>query len=316
MPHEHRILVLDHLDDDALRRLAAAGEVVRADPASDDELHRLLSDANAVILRTRTRLTRSALAVAGRLKVIGRAGAGVDNIDVAAAAERGILVVNTPDAATDAVADLTVGLMISLLRRIHEGDAEIRRGRYAEGRSRSPGRELHELTLGVVGMGRAGTAVGRRCRLGFGMRVLFTDLREIGWLPFTAQAVGLEQLLAESDVVSLHVPLNPTTRRLMNECTLSRMRSSAMLINTSRGEVVDPEAAAAALESGRLAGYAADVLDAEPPAPDHPLLRAPNVLLTPHIGARTRSAQARMSDVVDDVVRVLAGEAPRFPVEA
>lgn len=177
------------------------------------------------------------------------------------------------------------------------------------------GRELRGLTLGVVGMGRIGSAVARICGQGLGMRILYNDIRNIGPLPFPTTAAAKEALYRESDIVTMHVPLTDATRGMINAETLRLFRSSATLINTARGPVVSANALAEALGSGRLAGAALDVHDPEPPGEDHPLLRAPNVLLSPHIGARTRSGLSRMNDVVDDVIAVLEGRRPAYAVE-
>ncbi len=308
-----RILVLDRLQPSALQRLEIAGDVtIVPDPGSVD-VAAVIAPYEAVIIRTSAQLTAAVLENAVKLKVIGRAGVGLDNIDLEAARRRGIAVVYTPESGTEAVADLTIGMLLCCLRRIHEVHAEVRAGRHQQARSLPPARQMSELTMGIVGMGRIGRAVGRRCRWGFGMRVMYHDIVDVGRLDFVAEPVGFEPLLREADVVSLHVPLTELTRGMICKRTVDLMKPDSMLINTARGAVVDCGDLAAALASGRLAAAALDVLDVEPPPQDHPLLRSPRVLLTPHIGARTATAQARMSDVVDDVVAVLSGRTPRFP---
>ncbi len=289
------------------------GEVTVLDSCNEDALGKAVRDCHALLIRSSARVTRSVLERARRLRVIGRGGVGIENIDLAAARDRGITVVHTPAASTEAVADLTVGLMIALARRLVDGDTAIRRGDFGTARRRITGPELHELTLGIVGLGRIGRAVAGRCRNGFGMRVLYNDIVEPGHVDFAATSVSKERLFREADVVSLHVPLTPRTRGLIQEETLATFNPGAILINTSRGAVVDGAALARALESGSLLGAGLDVFDPEPPPPDHPLLTAPNTILTPHIGARTPASLQRMDAVVEDVIRVLNGEPPRYP---
>lgn len=272
-----------------------------------------LRDADALLVRTATLVTRALIEGAPKLRVIGRAGVGLENVDLEAARRRNIAVVYTPSAATDAVADLTVGLMISLVRGIHSGDAFVRADRFAAGRSACVGSELSELTLGIVGLGRIGLAVARRCVNGFGMRVLYHDIVDKRDVGFAAESVSLDRLWSESDVVSLHVPLTDLTTRMIDRRVISQLKPTAYLINTARGAVVDHEALAPALSDRRLAGAGLDVVDPEPLPPNHPLLAAPNVVFTPHIAARTHGGLERMNDVIDDVIGVLRGDPPRCP---
>ncbi len=274
-----------------------------------------LRGADALLVRSRARVTAAVLASADRLKVIGRGGVGLENIDLEAATARNIAVVYTPEAATDSVADLTVGMMISLVRKIGLGDAMVRSGDFDEARTACMGRELRELTLGIVGLGRIGRAVARRCRHGFGMRVLYNDIVDPGYVDFSAEAVDKRELYGRSDVVSLHVPLTRQTRHLIRESTLLEFKPGAMLINTARGAVLDGPAVAKALSAGVLGGLAIDVFDPEPPPDDDPLREAPNTLLVPHLGSRTVAGLSRMNDVVEDVIAVLQGRPPQFPAE-
>ncbi|MFQ5413637.1 MAG: 2-hydroxyacid dehydrogenase, partial [Phycisphaerae bacterium] len=274
-----------------------------------------LRECDALLVRTSAVVDADVLSGATRLKVIGRGGAGLDNIDLAAASRRGIVVVHTPEAATEAVADLTVGLMIAVIRDIVGGDRAVRAGRFHDARAGPPASELRDLTLGIVGLGRIGRAVARRCRRGFSMRVVYNDIVPPGRLDFDAVALEKRALYARADVVSLHVPLTPSTRRMIDAAALRGFKRSAILINTARGGVVDGDAVAEALRAGALAGAALDVVEPEPLPDGHPLVSAPHVLLTPHIGARTATALAGMNDVVDDVLRVLRGEPPRFPAD-
>ncbi len=312
-PTHLRILLAEAFDRAAVEKLQTVGDVLALEACDESTLRRAVLDCDALLIRTATRVSRAVIENATRLRVIGRGGVGLENIDLVAARQRGIVVVYTPDAATDAVADLTIGLMIALLRKLTACDARVRSGRFSEAREQSCSRELSELTLGIVGMGRIGQAVARRCRSGFGMTVMYNDIISPGWLDFTATPVTKGQLYAESDVVTLHVPLTDATRHLIDAAALTQLKKGALLINTSRGGVVDSLALAQALADGRLAGAALDVVEPEPLPTEHALMQAPNTLLTPHIGARSFAGLARMNSVVEDVIRVLQGQAPLYP---
>ncbi|UCC30327.1 MAG: hydroxyacid dehydrogenase [Phycisphaerales bacterium] len=307
------IVFAEKFDTQAVERMRSVGRVTILDTCDEATLTEAVRDCDALLVRTYAPVTRGVLEKAKRLRVIGRGGVGLENIDVDAARERGITVVYTPGAATEAVADLTIGLMISLLRHIIAGDAMVRAGHLAEARARAVDCDLGELTVGIVGLGRIGKAVARRCRNGFGMTVVYNDIVEPGLVDFVARPLAKEPLYRQADVVSLHVTLTDLTRGLINDETLAQFKAGAILINTARGAVVDSEALAKALSTGRLAGAGLDVFDPEPLPEGHPLLTAPNTLFTPHIGARTHGGLARMNAVVDDVIDVLQGKPPRFP---
>ncbi|HSW44720.1 MAG TPA: NAD(P)-dependent oxidoreductase [Phycisphaerae bacterium] len=307
----------EKLSPSAMARLEAAGEVEVLSACDEATLMSAVGQADALAVRTYSEVTARVITEAGkagRLKVIGRAGVGVDNIDVKAAAEAGIPVVHTPAACTIAVAELVVGLIVAVQRRIVSFDGRIRQGEFAS--LRSEGRLMPELrgqTLGVIGMGRIGRAVSQRMRNGLGMRIIYHDIREIGYLPFAATSMpSHEAVYAEADVVTMHVPLTRLTRGMIDAGVLSRFKEGSVLINTSRGPVVQARALADALGSGRLSGAAIDVFDPEPPPPDHPLLSAPNCVLTPHVASRSKEGLAAMNDVVDDIVAVLQGKAPQY----
>ena len=308
-----RIVLAEAFDAPAVEKLRAVGEVVVLDACDEAQLKEAVTDCDALLVRTRTTVTRAVIESSPRLRVIGRGGVGLENIDVDAARERNIAVVYTPHASTDAVADLTVGMMIALLRNIRGYDAMVRKGHFWEARGGSCSREMSELTLGIVGMGRIGRAVARRCRNGFGMAVIYNDIVSPGWLDFVAKPVTKDQLYANADVVTLHVPLTDSTRNLIDAAALSGFKNGAILINTSRGGVVDSLALAESLAAGTLAGAALDVFDPEPLLADHPLMLVPNTIFTPHIGSRSVAGLARMNDVVEDVVRVLQGRSPLYP---
>lgn len=308
-----RIVVAERLSDSAMDRLRAAGEVVELAACDPNTLLAAVRDCDALVVRTYADVSETVFGASPKLKVVGRAGVGVENIDLAAAARFGVVVVHTPAASTQAVAELVVGFMIELERRVHWAQAELRKEAFMSARRRLAGRQLGEMTLGIIGFGRIGQRLAEIAHRAFAMRVLFDDIREIEHDTAIATQAGKDEIYAEADVISLHVPLTDQTNHLIGATALGKMRKSALLINTSRGAVVDAKALADALSNGELAGAAIDVFDAEPPRPDHPLLAAPNCILTPHIGSRTRSSLAAMNDVVDDVIAVLQGRPPRHP---
>ena len=237
---------------------------------------------------------------APKLRAISNYAVGVDNVDVEAAAARGIPVGNTPGVLTESTADLAVALMLGIARRLSEGEVFVRAG---EWRTWEPGlmlgRDLHGATVGIVGYGRIGQAVGRRLE-GFGCELLTTS---------GSGGVPLDELLERSDFVTVHTPLTPATRGLVDEAALRRMKSTAYLVNTARGPIVDTDALARALHAGELAGAALDVTDPEPLPGDHPLLDAPNLLVVPHVGSATHATRERMAGMaVDNLLAGLAGE--------
>jgi glyoxylate reductase len=240
------------------------------------------------------------LAAAPSLRAISNYAVGVDNVDLAAATERRIPVGNTPGVLTESTADLALALMLGIGRRIAEGDGYVHRG---EWRTWDPGlllgRDLHGATVGIVGFGRIGRAVARRCE-GFDCELLHTSRRG---------GVALEELLERSDFVTLHAPLTPETRGLIDAVALGRMKPTAYLINTARGPLVDTGALVSALRAGQIAGAALDVTDPEPLPGDHPLLGAPGLLVVPHIASAAHATRERMADMaVDNLLAGLAGE--------
>jgi D-3-phosphoglycerate dehydrogenase len=310
------IVFAEKFDDSAVERARSIGRVTILETCTESALAEAVSDCDALLVRSNARVTDALLGCAKRLQVIGRGGVGIENIDVQAATERGIQVVYTPAAATDAVADLTVGLLIALLRKIKWADAAVRGGLFHEARGAVRARELRSITLGIIGMGRIGRAVAGRCRMGFGMSIVYNDIVSPGRLDFVAKAMSKSELYRCADVVSLHVPLTEKTRHLVDDESLRLFKAGSLLINTARGSVVDGEALAGALSAGRLGGAALDVFEPEPLPEGHPLLDAPNTLFTPHIAARTHAGLAGMNAVVDDVIRVLEGGTPRYPASS
>lgn len=308
------VLVSEGSDPEPLRWLSQRARVVEA-AADSAAFADLLPEAAGLYVRTYTVVNDALLERAPRLRVVGRGGVGLENIDVAACRRRGIEVVYTPAANTNAVADFVFGYMLHLLRpwcffreRVHASE-EFRRLR-----NTVRGRQLDQLTLGVLGMGRIGRRVGRIAAGGFGMRVIYNDLLDVrGAIDFAAEAVEKPALYRDADVLTIHVSHHPENRGLVGREALAAMKPDAIVINTSRGEVLDAAALAEALRGGRLGGAALDVFDPEPPGEDFPLLGLENVLLTPHLAARASTALLNMSWVVRDIAAVLEGRPPEHP---
>jgi len=274
-------------------------------------------DADGLLCLLTDRVDDALMAAAPRLRVISQMAVGYDNVDVAAATRRGIVVGNTPDVLTDATADMAFALLMAAARRLVEGVDYIRAGQWHTwGPLTLLGRDVHGATLGIVGLGRIGQAVARRAR-GFDMRILTYDCvrNEAAEREFGPACLDLDTLLAESDFVTLHVPLTPATRHLIGAAQLRRMKPPAVLINTSRGGVVDQDALVEALQTGVI-GYAAlDVTDPEPLPSDHPLMKLPNAIVTPHIASASVTARTQMAVMAArNLLAGLRGEVLPFPV--
>ena len=308
-----RILVADGLEADAIVKLRAVHhvDIVEADPK---QLLEIIPNYDALIVRSRTRVTADVIAKAVKLKVIGRAGIGVDNIDVKAATARKIPVVNAPTGSTISVAELALGHMLSLARQIPEADRSVKEGKWEK--KRFEGRELHGKILGLVGSGRIGAEVARRAQA-FGMGVIAFD----PYLPAPAAKErdirlvdSLPALLMEADFLSIHAALTPDTKGMIGAKQLALMKRTAYIVNCARGEIVQEVALADALKAGTIAGAALDVYEKEPPT-GSPILAAPNTVFTPHLGASTHEAQARAGGIIaDQVLKVLKGEKADFAV--
>ena len=302
-----KVLIADPIHEDGLRAIQEFAEVEVSTGLTEDELVQKVKDYDALVVRSATKVTRRVIESGANLKVIARAGVGLDNIDVEAAKKRGIVVLNAPEAPAIAVAELVFALMLAFARRIPQADASMRAGRWEK--KKLQGAELHGKTLGIIGTGRIGQAVAERAKA-FGMKLLLFDIKpnqefasRIG-----AEYVELKHLLAESDFVTIHVPLLPETKHMIGEKELALMKPTAVLINTSRGAVVDERALARALRSGQIAGACLDVYEREPPV-GSPLLECTNTVLTPHIGASTVEAQRAAALIIASKLRgVLQGE--------
>ncbi len=309
------VLITERIAEVGLQTLSAECEICA--PWREGQLpgDHDLAIADAIIVRL-FNVTEAVLAAAPKLKVIGKHGVGVDNVDLTAATRLGIPVVFTPSALTmaNAVAEHAVQLMLALARQSVVADRLVREARFDDRRSIT-GIELSGKTLGIIGLGVIGTRVAEICHNGFNMQVLAYDpyhSSQAGRLPITLVG-SLRELLEQSDVVSLHVPATPETHHLVNAETLGYMRPSAMLVNTARGSVVDTVALSEALSRGHLYGAALDVFETEPPPIDHPILAAPRTLFTPHISSSTGAALERMAQLVArQVLLILKGERPEF----
>jgi D-3-phosphoglycerate dehydrogenase len=318
-----RILVCDELNEAAMevfRRRGLEPEVRTG--LKQEELIKLVGDVDALIVRSATKITRPVIEAASALRVVGRAGIGVDNIDCEAATERGVVVMNTPRGNATTTAELAIALMLSLARHIPLADRQVRAGSWSK--KGLMGSEITGKTLGVIGLGRIGRIVAERAR-GLGMKVCAFD----PYLDAEAGGAGVElfdldTLLARSDFVSLHVPLTESTRNLISWERLARIKPGCRLINAARGGVVDEEAVLDALAEGRLGGAAFDVFATEPPPADHPLLQRDDVIFTPHLGASSNEAQLRVAvDIAEQVADFLldgvaqnAVNAPTLPPES
>jgi D-3-phosphoglycerate dehydrogenase / 2-oxoglutarate reductase len=302
-----KVLIADALAPAAAERLRLAGhEVQERTGLAGAELIAALSGVQALLVRGATQVTAEVLRGAQDLRVVARAGTGLDNIDVAAAKERGVTVLNTPAANAISVAELVFGMLLALERHLVDAAYDLRAGRWEK--TKYSGHELHGRTLGLVGFGRIGREVAVRARA-FGMTVIAHDPvldrwpSEFEWV----RSRTLDQVLAESDVVSLHLPLTSETRGLVDAARLARMGPQAVLVNCARGGVVDESALHDALAAGRLRGAALDVFAVEPAPPGHPLLSLPNVIATPHLGASTAEAQDRAGvEAAERVIEALA----------
>src|SRR5437764_2454197 len=310
-----RILVTRGLPSSVLAKLEAAGcvDLYSGDAAiAPDELRARVADKNALVSLLTDAIDRTVIDAAPELKVIANVAVGFNNIDVAYATSRGVVVTNTPDVLTESVADFTWALILAITRRLAEGERLLRRGSWKGwALDFMLGTELRGKQLGVVGLGRIGRAVAARAPA-FGMRVAYTSRSNTTCNG--AEPLSLDRLLITSDVVSLHVPLTPETRHLIDKRALARMKRSAYLVNTSRGAVVDEAALAWALQQHLLAGAALDVYEHEPAV--HPdLLQLDNVLLVPHLASGTTETRTAMADLAaENVLAVLSGRPPLTPI--
>ncbi len=309
-----KILLTDGLKDEGKAILAEQAQVDDRNGISADELLEIIGEYDAVIVRSRTKITAKVLEAAKNLKVIGRAGVGVDNIDLEAARVRGVTVVNAPQAATQAVAELVIGMMFALARSLTKADAAMKRGEWIK--KKLLGTELHGKTLGIIGMGRIGSRVGQLAKalgmeiVGYDPLIPAEEIERRGAKPVQT----LDELYAVADVITLHVPLTPQTRGMIGKEAFGKMKRGVIVLCAARGGVIDEDALLEALESGQVSGAGLDVFAKEPPGAT-PLVTHPNVLATPHIGAQTAEAQRRVAiDIATEVLAALNGKPLRWKV--
>jgi D-3-phosphoglycerate dehydrogenase / 2-oxoglutarate reductase len=306
-------VVAEPIAETGLALLREACEVLEFAPGAD--LSGALATAEALVVRSATPVDAALIAAAPKLRVIGRAGVGVDNVDLDAATRAGVTVVNAPTGNTIAAAEHTLALLFALARRVAAADASVRRGEWK--RAQFTGVELRGKTLGIVGLGKIGMAIADRAR-GLEMEVLGYDpfVTEEGAAHHGVRLMPLDELISHSDAITLHVPLNRATRDMISAPQLASMKQGAFIINVARGGVVNEAALADSLRSGHLGGAAVDVYNTEPPT-GSPLLDAPNTVLTPHLGASTAEAQTRVAvEAAQQLLDVLAGRPARYAVNA
>ena len=287
-----KVLIADEMSKKAVDLLSGAGFQVDVKTGmKPEELAAVIGQYHGLGIRSASKVTAAVLANPGKLKIIGRAGVGVDNIDVKAATEKGVLVINTPQGNAAAAAELAIGLMFALARKIPGADASMKRGEWEK--KKFMGVEIAGKTLGVVGLGNIGRNAASR-GVGLGMNVIGYDPFPPKELPNGVKLVSLDDVITKSDFVTLHVPLTDGTKNLFNADTFAKMKKGSFLINCARGGIVDESAVLAALESGQLAGAALDVFGKEPPVPA-PLFNHDNVIFTPHLGASSKEAQEKVA---------------------
>jgi D-3-phosphoglycerate dehydrogenase len=307
------VLITDGLQESAIAILEKAATVQNRPDITAEDLLKAVPGVQALIVRGRTKVTADVLAAAPNLKVVGRAGVGVDNIDLKAAKARNVVVVNAPLSTTTAVAEHTLALMLSLARQIPLGDSGLRKGEWLK--KKLEGFELSGKTLGIIGMGRIGSFVAARAT-GFGMICVGYDplLSNEEIAKRGAQPADLNSVFRRADILTLHVPLTAETRGMINADRLRQMKQGAYIICTARGNIIDEAALLAALDSGQIAGAALDVFATEPVG-DSPLVKHPKVVCTPHVAAQTAEAQERAArDIAEEVLIVLRDQPPRWRV--
>ncbi|AGB05387.1 phosphoglycerate dehydrogenase-like oxidoreductase [Aciduliprofundum sp. MAR08-339] len=301
-----KVGICDPIAQEGVEYLKNEGfEVVDLTSVPKDELSKHVGDLDAIIIRSATKVRKDMIDAAKNLKAIGRAGVGLDNVDVEYAKSKGIKVINTPGATSISVAELTIGLILAVMRKIAYADREMRRGSWPK--KKCKGIEMYGKTLGIIGIGRIGREVAKRAKA-FGMRIVYYDVYRPD--ENTEKELGLEYrdldtLISEADVITLHVPLVPETKHLINAERISKMKDGAIIINAARGGIVDEDALYDALKSGKLYGAALDVYENEP-LKESKLFELDNVVLTPHIGAQAKEGQTRAGlEVAKKIAEVL-----------
>ncbi len=311
-----KVLLYEDMREEGKAVLKEKSDLFFAKRLDEDSLIHQVQEMDGIIIRANGRVSRKIIDSAPRLKVIGRHGVGVENIDLEAATEKGIWVVNTPDANDLSVAEHFFGIALILSKMLKKGEKAFREEGRWEVRYQYIGNELHGKTLGILGFGRIGKAIGRIGSRGFNMRVLYYDTlrfeeveKELG-----AVKTSLEEIFIQSDFISINLPMLPQTKGIVGEKEFRMMKPTAYIINLARGPIWDEKALCRVLKEGRIAGAGADVFEVEPAPKDHPLLQLENFFGTPHMAAHTEEALKRMSLVAVDVLRVLEGKEPIHPV--
>jgi len=309
------VLLYEDMHEVGKALLREKTELLFAHSLEEASLIKEVREMDGIIIRANGKVSRILMDSAPKLKVIGRHGVGVENIDLEAATEKGIWVVNTPDANDASVAEHFFGLVLILSKMLKKADIALREGRF-EARYQYIGKELHGKTLGILGFGRIGRAVGRIGHKGFDMKVLYYDAVRYEGMEeeIKAEKVSLEEVLTQSDYISINLPMLPATKGLLKEREFELMKPSAYIINLARGQIWDEKALYSALKDGRIAGAGSDVYEVEPATKEHPLFQLENFVGTPHMAAHTDEALRRMSMVAEDVIRVLEGKVPVYPV--
>jgi len=310
-----RVLLYEDMAEEGKAILKEKAEIVSAQKLDESFLVERVKDIDGIVIRANGKVTRKIMESAPRLKVVGRHGVGVENIDLQAATDLGIWVVNTPDANDNSVAEHFFGLALMLSKMLKKGDIAMHEGRW-QARYEYIGRELNGKTLGILGFGRIGKTIGRIGRKGFGMKILYYDAIRYEEVEKEISAVklSLDHVLSQSDFVSINLPMLPETKALIGAREISLMKRTAYLLNLARGPIWDEKAVEAALKEAKIAGAASDVFEVEPAAQEHPLLKLENFIATPHMAAHTQEALGRMSRVAEDIIRVLEGKEPLHPV--
>lgn len=311
-----RVLIADKIADEGIEVLEGVAEVDTKTGLTESQLAEIIGDYQALVVRSDTQVTRTVFEAASKLLVVGRAGVGLDNIDVEAATERGVVVVNAPQGNTIAATEHTMSLIMATARHIPQADASLRAGEWR--RKEFMGTELRGKTLGVLGLGNIGYEVARRA-VAMEMRVIAYDpfVSEERAASIGVETVSVEDVITGSDFITVHLPLNDTTRGMIGAAEIDRMKPDVRLINVARGGIIDEHALAEGVKSGKVAGAAIDVFTSEPPNADVPLFDDPRIIVTPHLGASTTEAQERVAvDVADQIVEVLNGRAARYAVNA
>jgi D-3-phosphoglycerate dehydrogenase len=303
------VVVSETLSERAIEYLAGKCNVIRTTP---EDIDSAIAQADGLCVRTYTQVNQALLDKAPKLKVVGRAGVALENIDIPACRARGVRVVHTPAANTPAVVDYTIRMIIEMNRRFWPLSGYVPPEEFHAVRKQAFGRFCSAATLGIVGCGRIGSRVGRAAA-GLGMKVLYNDIVDID-LDYPAEAVDKPTLYSQSDIITIHVPLTEQTDKFIDARAISQFKRGAQFINAARGQCVNYHDLAAAIRSGQVSAAVVDCHDPEPPPPDYPMFGlGDNVILTPHAAARVPAAMENMSDVVLDIIAVLEGREPQYP---